>query len=319
MPESRNERSIAIVCIVAAMCCYAVIPIFLRHFTKYLDPWTVNGVRYSVSALFWLPYVTVYMQRRRHLPAPARPAGRSIWLDALPPAAVNLIGQVGWGLCPYYPGNDPATIAFTIRLSFLFTMLFGFALIPAERPLMKRPLFLCGAAVCLAGLFMMFAQGLAEGGLGSLPGTIILAATTIFWGAYSVSIRRYMGGYPIRAAFGVVGLYTAVALVILMLILGKPGRLADMPAGTWGLLILSAFIGIAFGHVLYYRAIHHLGPIISSGVLLAAPFLTLLGAWIMLGERMGDLQRVGGVTIIAGGICLLKAKAQIESGRLERR
>lgn len=316
MPESRSERSIAILCIVAAMCCYAVIPIFLRHFTKYLGPWTVNGVRYSVSALFWLPYVAVYAQRRRP-PAPAKPAGRNIWLDALPPAAVNLIGQVGWGLCPYYSGNDPATIAFTIRLSFLFTMLFGFAVIPAERPLMKRPLFLCGAAVCLVGLFMMFAQKLAEGGLGSLAGSVILVATTVFWGAYSVSIRRYMGGYPIRAAFGVVGLYTAVALVILMLILGKPGRLADLPAGTWGLLILSAFIGIAFGHVLYYRAIHHLGPIVSSGVLLAAPFLTFLGAWIMLGERMRGLQFVGGITIITGGVCLLKTKAQIESGRRE--
>jgi len=69
--------------------------------------------------------------------------------------------------------------------------------------------------------------------------------------------------------------------------------------------------------VLYYRAIHHLGPIVSSGVLLAAPFLTFLGAWIMLGERMRGLQFVGGITIIAGGVCLLKAKAQIESGRRE--
>ena len=318
MPEPRNEKSVAIFCIVAAMCCYAVIPIFLRHFVEYLDPWTVNGVRYSVSALFWLPYVAVYVQRRRRRPpAPAEPAGRNIWLDALPPAAVNLVGQVGWGLCPYYPGNDPATIAFTIRLSFLFTMLFGFAVIPAERPLMKRPLFLCGAAVCLAGLFLMFAQKLAAGGLSSLRGSVILIATTVFWGAYSVSIRRCISGYPIRAAFGVVGLYTAVALVILMFILGEPGRLADLPAGTWGLLILSAFIGIAFGHVLYYRAIHRLGPIISSGVLLAAPFLTFLGAWITLGERMSGLQFVGGITIIAGGVCLLKAKAQIESGRRE--
>jgi drug/metabolite transporter (DMT)-like permease len=315
MPKPRNERPVAILCIVAAMCCYAVIPIFLRHFTKYLDPWTVNGVRYSVSALFWLPYVAVYTQRRRRLAAPARPAGRSIWLAALPPAAVNLVGQVGWGLCPYYPGNDPATIAFTIRLSFLFTMLFGFAVIPAERPLMKKPLFLCGAAVCMAGLFLMFAQKLAVGGLGSLRGTVILVATTVFWGAYSVSIRRCVSGYPIRAAFGVVGLYTAITLAILMLILGEPGRLADLPAGTWALLILSAFIGIAFGHVLYYRAINHLGPIISSGVLLAAPFLTFLGGWIMLGERMSGLRLVGGVTIVAGGVCLLKAKAQVDSGR----
>ena len=67
--------------------------------------------------------------------------------------------------------------------------------------------------------------------------------------------------------------------------------------------------------MLYYRAIHGLGPIVSSGVLLAAPFLTLLGAWIILGEQMESrLQFVGGITIIAGGVCLLKAKAQIESG-----
>lgn len=319
MLESRRDRSVAVLCVVAATCCYAVIPIFLRHFTEYLDPWTVNGVRYSVSALFWLPYVVAFTRRHGRPPAPAKPAGRNIWRDALPPAAVNLVGQVGWGVCPYFAGNDPATIAFTIRLSFLFTMLFGFAVIPAERPLMKRPLFLGGAVVCLAGLLLMFAQKLATGGLSSLGGTAILVATTVFWGGYAVSVRRCLGGYPIRAAFGVVSLYTAGALVILMLILGRPGRLADLGGGTWGLLILSAFIGIAFGHVLYYRAIHRLGPIISSGVLLAAPFVTLVGSWMILGKGLTAVQFVGGITIVAGGVCLLKAKAQTEADGRARR
>ena len=319
MPESRRDRSVAVLCIVAATCCYAVIPIFLRHFTEYLDPWTVNAVRYSVSALFWLPYVVVFTRRHARPPGQRSRPARNIWRDALPPAAVNLIGQVGWGVCPYFPENDPATIAFTIRLSFLFTMLFGFALIPAERPLMKRPLFLGGAAVCLAGLVMMSARKLALGGVGAAGGTAILVATTVFWGGYAVSVRRCLGAYPIRAAFGVVSLYTAGGLVVLMLILGPDERLAQLSAGNWALLILSAFIGIAFGHVLYYRAIHRLGPVISSGVLLAAPFVTLLGSWMILGEGLTAVQFVGGITIVAGGVCLLKARAQTDTDGRARR
>ena len=55
----------------AAMLGFGTIPIFLRHFADVLDPWTVNGIRYSVGAVFWLPFVLL-LQRRSDLTAAVR-------------------------------------------------------------------------------------------------------------------------------------------------------------------------------------------------------------------------------------------------------
>jgi len=319
MPSLNKDRSTAALCVVVSMFCYAVVPIFLRYFRRVgLDPWTVNGLRYAVAALFWLPFVVGSMRRLGRPGNEASDHHRNVWRDALVPTAINLLGQIGWGICPYFAENDAATIAFTIRTSFLFTMLFGFALIPSERPLLKRPLFLIGAAVCVGGVVLMFVQKLNVSG--SWHGMAFLLATALVWGGYAVSVRRCMSGYPIRLAFGVVSLYTACGLLVGMLInvgwMSARGQRWALPAqgpGVWALLILSAFIGIAFGHVLYYRGIHRLGPIISSGILLAGPFVTFVGSWLVLGETITALQLAGGVSVILGGACLLMSKAQIEA------
>ena len=58
---------------------------------------------------------------------PADPGGRlrpgNVWLNAIVPSVVNVIGQAGFGVCPYYV--PASTLGFILRLSFLFTILFG--------------------------------------------------------------------------------------------------------------------------------------------------------------------------------------------------
>jgi len=311
MPPQQGDadRSIAVLCLVAALVGFGVIPIFLRSLTRHLDAWTVNAVRYSTAALFWLPFVVMLERKRK---AAASPPRRSVWRDALVPSAVNLGGQVGWALCPYFV--EASTIGFVIRMSFLFTILFGFLLIPAERLLAGNRYFLLGAGVCVLGVGMMFLAKLRTEGRSSLPGMGILLGTAVFWGAYAVSIRRYMRGYSLRLSFGVISLYTAAALVVLMLLLGDYAALGGAGGRVWLLLIASGFIGIAFSHVLYYRGIHRLGPVVSSGILMATPFVTLTGAFLILKETMTPIQWLGGLSVVAGGVLLVKAKAQIESG-----
>ena len=82
---------------------FGVIPIFLKHFADTepkLDAWTVNGVRYSVGALFWLPFLLVL--DRRPAAAGTGPAPRNVWRDAAVPSIVNVIGQACFGLSAYY-------------------------------------------------------------------------------------------------------------------------------------------------------------------------------------------------------------------------
>lgn len=330
----------AVAALVAAMIGFGAIPIFLRHFADTLDPWTVNGIRYSVGAIFWLPFLLL-LQRRPEasrnatadvdsqaaleetvsvpgdnpgepLPGPASSeiGARGVWRDAVVPSVVNILGQVGFGVSPYFV--LASTLGFVTRLSFLFTIMFGFAFLAEERLLARRTLFWWGTGASIIGVTLMFLEKLLEGGRESLLGLGLIVGTAVFWGAYSVSVRRYMARYPVRQSFGVISLYTSGALVLLMLLFGRVESIASIDGVLWLNLMGSALVGIAFGHVLYYRGIHRLGPVVSSGIMLATPFVTYLGAAVFLGERLHGMELGGGLLVVLGGALLVWARAQVE-------
>ncbi len=308
MPNSDRGKIAAVASLVAAMLGFGVIPIFLRYFADYLDAWTVNGVRYSVGALFWLPFL-LFLERQ---PAGAegRAAPRNVWRDAIVPSVVNVIGQAFFALGPYYV--PASTLGFVIRLSFLFTICFGFAFLPEERRLAGKAAFWIGALLSVAGVVMMFVDKLSGGAAESWIGMAILVATSLAWGGYAVSVRYWMAGYTARESFAVISIYTSAALVALMLLLGRVGDLGAIGLDLWGLLMGSALVGIAFGHVLYYRGIHRLGPVVSSGIMLITPFVTYLVAALFLSERLSAVEMVGGVVVVGGGALLVVARGQIE-------
>jgi drug/metabolite transporter (DMT)-like permease len=292
----------------AATMGFGVIPIFLKYFADSLDAWTVNGVRYSAGALFWLPFLLVLDRRSERSPAVG--ASRNVWRDAIVPSIVNVAGQACFGISPYFV--PASTMGFVLRLSFLFTIIFGFAVIAEERLLTRSTAFWFGAVLSLAGVLTMFVEEL-QGSAGSMAGLILIVVTAVSWGAYSVTVRYYMVGYSARESFGVISLYTSAALVLLMLLFGRVESLAGIGMGMWGNLMLSALIGIAFGHVLYYRAIHRLGPVVASGMALLTPFVTCLTAQVFLGERLSGLEWIGGCLVVAGGALLVVARARIET------
>ena len=294
--------------------CFSAVPVFLRYFAgaeQDLDLWTVNAVRYGTAAAFWFPFVLVL--GRRFKPATPSPVRRSVWVAAALPALINLLGQVGWAAAPYF--IDAPTIGFVIRTSFLFTIVLGFLFVPPERALARMPLFYLGAAACLAGTLVMFVGRTgAEQSFSPkrLAGVAIIIWTALCWGGYAVSVRRLLRGYPLRLAFGVVCLYTAAAVVVLMLAFGDYSRLAGLSLRLWVMLVGSGFVGIAMGHVLLYRGIHDIGPVIASGVQMAAPFITCSAAAVFLvGETLTVPQLVGGVVIVVGGLVLIMAKARV--------
>jgi drug/metabolite transporter (DMT)-like permease len=308
MRRLHAEKLTALFCLVLAISCFGVVPVFLRILSRHADQWTVNGLRYSFAAVFWFPWVLALLGRHRE---ELRAEGHCVWRDALPVAVVNLGGQIGWGAAPYY--LDASTIGFVIRLSFLFALLFGFLLIREERSLARRPRFWLGALLCVAGTTALFLPGLAaeraERGK-FLTGMAILLGSSACWGLYVVLVRRRLARYPVRLAFGVIALYTSAALLVLMLLFGDVTTVAQLDARLWAYLVVSALLGVAFGHVLNYRAIHGLGPVVTSGVTMTQPLVTFaLAAWC-LGETMAPTALAGGFCVITGGVLLVVAKAR---------
>lgn len=297
----------------ASIVCYGATPVFLRAFIDDLDSWTVNGFRYTVGALFWLPFVVVLLRDKQ--PAAAVRPRAGIWRDALIPTAINIIGQTGWAMTPYY--LEANVIGFVYKLHFLFTIMFGVLLIREERPVVREPWFIVGSLVCIGGVVAMFVQNVRVQGMQSVMGMAILLGTTVMFGAYAVAIRRCMTGYPARLSFGVVSLYTATGLLLLMFLFGDWRQVGEVRPGMLALVALSAITGIAFAHVLYYRAIQGLGAIVSTGLHMATAFVTLLGATLFLAERMTPLQATGGIMVIGGGIMLLVAQSRVRKTVVE--
>ncbi|MBU1692599.1 MAG: DMT family transporter [Verrucomicrobia bacterium] len=287
----------ALLALGTAILFWSSVPLLLKHFTHRLDAWTVNALRYTFAALFWLPYI---LRHRRDLPA-----GSRIWRDALPPAGVHIVGQMLFGLCPYF--NDATIINFVSRAAFLFTTMTGFLLLREERAVGRQPLFWVGVAATIAGLAAMYVGGIGTPSTSAF-GMLLLLATSAFWGFYSVLIRKFMKPYSIRLTFGVISLYAAPVLLALMFAVGDWRKALALGPGYWGLIWLSAILGIALGHTLFYRAIHALGPVASEGSLLLIPFTTAVLAYFILDERLGRLQWLGGVILVAGCFLLLLAK-----------
>jgi drug/metabolite transporter (DMT)-like permease len=281
--------------LLGAILFWSSVPLFLKYFTTRLDAWTVNGVRYGFAALLLLPAVFGYDESEM--------PGRNIWKDALIPSLVNVLGQVGWALAPYY--IDASLMGFGIRSAFFFTLLTSLWLLPEERYLVRSPMFWGGAGLCVAGLCALFASSLI-GARASPTGLIILFSTALIWGYYGVSVRKHMHGYSPHHSFGVICLYTAAVLVVLMALFGHGRAVLHMGGFPFTLLLVSALLGIAVAHILMYHVISRLGPLIESSGEFMTPFLTFTGAALLFGERLSFWQWIGGLGVICGSLLMVR-------------
>ncbi|MCL5885317.1 MAG: DMT family transporter [Deltaproteobacteria bacterium] len=285
-----------------------------------LDCWVVNALRYSVAPVFWLPFIIA--RRRRNRPdsggfgAFSDLSVRSpIWVAAIVPAAINLVTQVVWGLVGKYA--EAGMIGFAAKLAFPFTVVYSFLLFPDERRLAKMSAFWIGGSGSLIGLALLSAEKIGGYGGGGTTafGYSLLLFMAVSWGGYPVTVKKYMSGYSSVLSFWVVSVYTTMFLMFLMFLFGDFSTFHVMDLRAWAILIGSSLIGIAFWHVLYYRSLKDVGAVVSDGVLMASPFLTIAGSAVLLGERLTALQFVGGVAVVGAGILLVVAHGRVTNHR----
>jgi len=303
MPSAPLPRSAATATIVLTLLGWSSIPLFLRHFSGLIDPWTANGWRYAFSALLWAP-VLVVGARRGTLPP-------GLWRAALVPSVLNIIGQILYGWAPYL--LQPGLMTFALRLQIVFVALGAALLFPSERAVLRRPGFLAGLLMVVAGTLATIA--LKPGGLGlghvrggaTLAGVLVAVGSGIFYAAYALAVRRWMHAMPAFPAFAAVSQYTAVGLLIPMFVLGAGHGI--MPLGLeprqLGLLLLSAVIGIGLGHTMYFFSLARLGVAVSSGVVQLQPVLVSVASIRLFAEPFTIAQWWCGALAIAGAIVML--------------
>ena len=278
--------------------CLSITPILLKSFTPFLDSWTVNGIRYPVSALVFIPWL-LWIKRKKGLPP-------GLWKLALIPTLINTAGQVLWAWTPYF--LDPAMIGFVIRLSTVWAVIGAFIFFKDERGLLGSGRFWIGLLFALGGF-----AGLSLLGKGSLRGStavglVLVFSCSFFWAGYQISVRRNLSHIPSTTAFGAVACMTSLPLLVCMMTFGQPEHALQLKFTRQALVIASGFLGISIGHVLFYMALKRLGVTICTVSNLMGAFLTSLLSRIVFGESLSFLQWAAGSMLVLGGILLLSAQ-----------
>lgn len=289
---------------------WSSVPLFIRHFADSIDIWTSNGWRYGFSAFLWMPVVFWGLSRG------GLPAG--IWRKSVVPAVVNAIGQVAFAWSFYK--IDPATATFGLRTQIIFVAVGAYMLFPSERRLLRDPRMWAGMAMVAVGVSgtIYFGHGLPRGD--QALGVLMAIGAGFFFAAYGLAVRHYMHGFHPVTAFAVISQYTAGAMVLLMLALGEQRGLTvlNLPTGQIVLLLVSAIIGIALGHVFYYISIAKLGVAVSSGVIQLQPFMVSLGQTALGWQSLSAAQWGSGLVAVAGAIIMLAVQWVLTRGDAKR-
>ncbi len=293
-----------LVTVVLTLVGWSSVPLFINHFSHVIDKWTSNGWRYVISVVLWAPLV-VFTLARRTFP-------RGLWVAAIVPSIFNMLGQITFTAAHYY--IDPGLLTFGLRTQIIFVTIGASIFFAAERRIIRSPLYIVGLALVIAGSMGVLILSRGFGQNATTLGAVLAVSSGFLYACYAISVRRWLGPYHPILAFAVISQYSAAAIVPLMIIFGK-GHGADVlqfSANQWMLLVASALIGIAIGHVFYFIAIRSLGVAVASGIIQLQPILVAIASKFLLNEQFTSGQWALGTVALAGAITILAIQHRLQ-------
>jgi drug/metabolite transporter (DMT)-like permease len=299
-PRVRVSLSLGTTCLVLTLLSWSLVPLYLRHLSTHVDFWTNNAWRYGASAIFWLPAI-FWALHRGQLRA-------RIWRDALVPSLANIAGQVCFTAA--FHEMNPGLVTFGLRTQLVWVALGALVLVPSERAIITSRRYLIGAGVLIAGLLPVLLGGDESLGGLNVAGTSLSIACALGYAMYGLGVRRWMSPHHPIIAFAVICQLTAAGLIAMMFVFGRDHGMYVPSLDGWILrdLAISAFFGIAVGHVFYYASIARLGIVITSGVLQLQPFLVSGASFFIFGERFAWWQWIAGTIAVGGAYVMLTSK-----------
>jgi drug/metabolite transporter (DMT)-like permease len=152
----------------------------------------------------------------------------------------------------------------------------------------------------VAGVALVVQGGAGVHGAGYL-GDVLAIGAALTWAAYSVMLR------PLFAR------YSASRISALMIVLGGmmllPFGLPQMVTQDWGSLqplhvsafAYSAIFPLVVTNVLYFRSLRRIGASRATLYMYLQPFLGVMFAALLIGERVTLVQVLGGVVSVSLG------------------
>ncbi len=302
MEHPKARTATGTVTVVLTLLGWSSIPLFLRYFSDQIDAWTSNGWRYGFAALLWSPILVLGWLSGR-LP-------RGLWRAAIVPSIVNSVGQVTFTYAHYK--IEPGLLSFGLRSQILFAAVGAYIMFAGERRVIRSPVYLAGLVAVLVGTggAVLMGKDAIEGA--QAEGILLALASGALFAGYALAVRKYMSSFGAVIAFAAISQFTAAAMIVLMLVLGRHRGLEviEMSTADIALLLISAVIGITLGHVFYYMSIARLGVAVSSGVLQLHPVGVGVASYYVFGEILTTPQWVAGGIAVVGAVLMLAAQGR---------
>lgn len=233
---------------------------------------------------------------------PDRITGRE-WLGLLG------LGVVGHGIYQYCfvaglsqtsVANSALLVAVTPVLIALTTAMSG------DEPVGWR--HWAGAALSIAGIYVVVGQGASVGG-SSLRGDVTMLAAVVCWTIYTLGAR------PLMRRHSPVGV-TGVSMVIgsLLYVPAVWPHLRSLNAGnvsavTWFSVVYSALFALCIAYTVWYAAVREIGSARTSIYSNLVPVVAMLTAVVFLGESLGLRKLIGAGAVLAG-VALTRMRAE---------
>ena len=315
-PVAGGGLVLGLLAIVATLLAWSVAPLLIRSFRDVVDPHTNNAVRYSMGALLWAPLLVMAMRRGR--------IGAPLFRRASVPLAWNVVGQVAFSMSFYE--IDPGLVTFALRSQIVAVAMIAPLMFPAERLVMRSSSFRTGLFCVIAGVLTMAAIGFAASSRETIAdtdpwrlargfGLAFLAG--IGYAGYGLTVRKCLDGVPHTHSFAVVGLMTAVSMVVVMVVASPTRGLVALTVepGDYARLLATGIIGIGVSHVLFYFAMERLGVALSTGIIQTQPVLVGTASYFIYQEQLLAAQWIFGGVAIAGALTMVHAQHAIHRAK----
>lgn len=162
-------------------------------------------------------------------------------------------------------------------------------------------------AICYTGLAVAFANDLHQAGHGA---EVLIGSAWVFGSAVSYALYYFGTGEMVSRIgsmrlSGLAGSASCLLVLAHFLLFGHPQALASMPSGVWSNAALMAVLSTTLPIYWLALAIQRLGAGNAAAVGTLGPVMTVLAAWLLLGESLSVLQ-LAGLALVMFGVMRLK-------------
>ncbi len=151
-------------------------------------------------------------------------------------------------------------------------------------------------ALSLLGVYAVIRYGSDASLSGSLRGNLLIVGCCLCWVAYIQISTRLRGKYTSLRLTAWQALCALITLIPFAL--GERARWVPVDALAWGCVLALALICSALCYFLYAEALSVLDPFTAALFININPIAAVLGGMLLLGERLGAMQLVGGALIL---------------------